>query len=445
VVFLPEGLLHASEMKRSLRGQGDAALLDAYSAAFEQSLAACDHGGVRTLHLTVHPNELTRGSEPYEELDRWLETFIDPLVASGDLQWATYSEMADAYRSWGGDAKTDGREGCSLERTVEAEAPSVALDANNKPNITFVINTHDWKRHEDSAEILTRLIDLFEQHGVRGDFYVTAPMVQLWAEKYPALLEKFRDSDQGISYHRRPPHPLVNAFSGAFEGLQGAELEAAVLRYETQRLDMETGELIPGEPGGYAFVRDTLGRAPAAVAGTQDDQLFAAATKVYRDLGAKVVVSGDHEGATDPLDPYRVEGGLLVRPSTLGVTHGTVGTKKLFWWNRVQRDPESHPLVWLKDGLDAWDGQGTFYATAIIHENNFYTSKATPWQLTYYQSKDSRKAKSPPYDLTIPDASTTRDPSEAEAIWTAYSELVAYAAEHMNVVTAADVAEAAGR
>jgi hypothetical protein len=42
---------------------------------------------------------------------------------------------------------------------------------------------HDFVNLDGSADTVLRLVDLFERYGVRGDFYLTAPMVALYAER----------------------------------------------------------------------------------------------------------------------------------------------------------------------------------------------------------------------------------------------------------------------
>src|SRR3989304_1086586 len=40
--------------------------------------------------------------------------------------------------------------------------------------ISFIINVHDWINTDESADILIKLVDLFERYNARGDFYFTA-------------------------------------------------------------------------------------------------------------------------------------------------------------------------------------------------------------------------------------------------------------------------------
>jgi hypothetical protein len=46
---------------------------------------------------------------------------------------------------------------------------------------------------------------------------------------------------------------------------------------------------------------------------------------------------------------------------------------------------------------------------------------------------------SPPYNLNAPDPSRLRSSEEQQAIWDAYEEMVAYAAQNFTVVTSEDI------
>ena len=95
--------------------------------------------------------------------------------------------------------------------------------------ITFAINVHDIVHVSESGDTLLRLIDLFEKYGVRGDFYLTAPMTHLYAEQRPDVIERLRESDMTVSYHVRPPDPLYAGFDQRLQSLDEAMLAATIL------------------------------------------------------------------------------------------------------------------------------------------------------------------------------------------------------------------------
>ncbi len=104
VIFLPEGQYdrgNFASMRRSRENGGDQAYFDYLKQSLLASVAAAEVGKVNVFHFTVHPGEF-RGSpvHPFEVIDQFLKTVVDPLVAGGKVQWATFSQMADAYQDW---------------------------------------------------------------------------------------------------------------------------------------------------------------------------------------------------------------------------------------------------------------------------------------------------------------------------------------------------------
>ncbi len=104
IVYLPEGLFEREDfasMRRSQAPDGDQAYFDFLAQSLHASLAAAQPGQVNVFHFTIHPGEF-RGdpAHPFETIERFLSEVVDPLVASGQIRWATFSEMADAFRAW---------------------------------------------------------------------------------------------------------------------------------------------------------------------------------------------------------------------------------------------------------------------------------------------------------------------------------------------------------
>ncbi|MBI2331907.1 MAG: hypothetical protein HYU84_07090 [Chloroflexi bacterium] len=101
IIFLPEGQYDKTDFAASRRSDeagGDEAYFEYLKESLYASLAAAEPGKVNVFHFTVHPGEF-RGDrqDPFGVIERFLAEVVDPLVASGDVQWATFSEMADAY------------------------------------------------------------------------------------------------------------------------------------------------------------------------------------------------------------------------------------------------------------------------------------------------------------------------------------------------------------
>jgi len=105
VVFLPEGQYDTASFaaqRRSEDAGGDQAYFEFLKSQLYASLDAAQTGKTNVFHFTIHPAEF-RGDpqHPFEVIEKFLTEVVDPLVASGQVQWATFSQMADAYNAAG--------------------------------------------------------------------------------------------------------------------------------------------------------------------------------------------------------------------------------------------------------------------------------------------------------------------------------------------------------
>ena len=445
VVFLPEGQYDKSNfasMRRSDEAGGDEAYFEYLKESLYTSLEAVQAGKVNVFHFTIHPGEF-RGDpqHPFAVIEKFLTEVVDPLVASGQVQWATFSEMADAYAAW-------------EQTAISVKAPDTEI--LDTAYISFIINVHDWSHPAESADILLQIVDLFEKYGVRGDFYFTAEITRALAETRPDVIERFRNSDMTISYHVRPPHPLYTGFDSRLKNLSDAELYQTLLDYETYALNLETGELDRSQPGGYAYVAQVFGRNPiVAPAPNSDPRIKDAAQRVYAALGAQMTLLY-HESGTKVDEPFEYVNDLLVRPSNFSVTRTTLidGTDN-FWWNFMSKPNADayNPTALLQSQLAEWDGQfGKLtnsrapFITSLVHENNFYRNGAEAWSSIYFTMDKDKKGKPlpPPWNLSAPDPSKLRAPEDQSAIFAAYEQMVAYAASNLIVVTSEDILQLAG-
>ena len=346
--------------------------------------------------------------------------------------------------------------GCVSHAAPPAEpvaVPGVAPSAvpPDAAYVTFVVNVHDIHHVAESADTLTHLVRTFEAHHVRGDFYVTAAMTELFAAQRPDVIELLNRSGMGLSYHERPPSPTYVHFDDALASLDDAALASTLRDYEMYHQDLLTGELDRSRPGGYAYVSSTFGRPPTTVAITTGNaRIRAAAFRVFAALGARGCVTY-HEAGTALDRPFVWREGLLERPSDLGVTRWNVpgerpGTTENFWWNGIAADPTGpyNPLRHLQDELATWRGPRAPFVTVIAHENNFVRRGPETWTLMYFTDTTKTAARLPPWSMTPQDLSKVRPAAEQDAIWRAYDDLVGWAAEHTRVVTSGDLVGIAG-
>ncbi len=322
--------------------------------------------------------------------------------------------------------------------------------ADGRPYITFAVNAHDWRCIDESADTVLRLIGIFQKCGTRGDFYLTAPVVERYAEERPEVVRRLKDGGMTISYHVRAPHPLWRGFSGPLSGKEGSALEAALLDYELHGLDLRTGQLDRGRPGGYAYVAEVFGRKPVAV-GSSDaaPSVKAASGRVYAALGARVGVFY-HESGTRPEQPFEFRDGLLVRSSDFSVTRfETPGDPRgIFWWNMVgtPREKEFDPVDSLDRQIAAWAGSRAPFITALIHENDFYREGGPGWNSIYFDGEGPRsRPRRAPFDLDASLGGAMRPEEVREAIFRKYEALVEYASTRLRIVTSEDIAALAGQ
>ncbi len=106
VVFLPEGAYDREDfaaMRRATEFGGDAAYFAYLGERLRAAVALGRADRVNVHHITIHPGEFRgSGAAPFGVIERFLAETVDPLVASGEVAWATFTEMADAYLAWEG-------------------------------------------------------------------------------------------------------------------------------------------------------------------------------------------------------------------------------------------------------------------------------------------------------------------------------------------------------
>ncbi len=106
------------------------------------------------------------------------------------------------------------------------------------------------------------------------------------------------------------------------------------------------------------------------------------------------------------------------------------------------RANEFNPTTMLKTRLAQWNAPRAPFITSLIHEDNLYGS-GTGWGGIYYANGDQNKPLSPPYNLKATDTSKPRTKENQEAIWKAYEEMLAQAAQNLCVVTSQDIVQMA--
>lgn len=310
-----------------------------------------------------------------------------------------------------------------------------------KAYVNFVINVQNFRYLESSADTVVSLVNTFNKFGVKGDFYLTGNMVQLYNQSRSDAITKLKT--QGICYHVRPPHPLFNGFDSRFEGA-GDQLAARIERAETKALDMTSGEFNDKAAGGFKLVKDTIGRAPTCVAMPNDNSTIKqAACEYYKGQGAKGVV-WYHSEKNLGSSPYEYQNNLLVRPNEIVIDGWKASgeSSETLWWNRYKTGypaADGKPQKRLESRVSTWNGKRPPFVVCLVHDNNFTRSGSDPWLYTYWKDKEKENPRSAPYDLAADDPSDRRSDEEKSRILQAYENLVEFAATNYKVVTFGDI------
>lgn len=310
----------------------------------------------------------------------------------------------------------DGAKGKGRKAPVGAAQAATAAD---QPAVTFVINTHDWYFHDQSAQTVSRAVDILEKYGVKGEFYFTSALFRAYQQHHPELLARLQSSGMTISYHVRAPHPVTfrGPLASRLQSMPHDQAVALMTKLESHRLDLSTGKIDESQVGGYLLLKDALGYAPPVVGfNPKSDTLRDLELEAVASLGARMWMR-KHTGDTMELSPL----GLLSRPSQFAVSK----VDGEHWWkSNVRRDPAT-----LFAGA-----QG--YGVALIHEHDFY-AQGPGWSDVYFAGGKQQK---PPFDLTVRQQDNKRYPADHVAqTWATWESLVAYAAQNMRVVTSLDI------
>ncbi len=101
VIYIPSGVFpaHCDKLEAFPRPYCHEAF-DYVTVALRNSLDAVTEGKVNAFYGTLHPSDFFGPGSDEDKLqvwDQWLTAVVDPLVADWRIQWATMSDIADAF------------------------------------------------------------------------------------------------------------------------------------------------------------------------------------------------------------------------------------------------------------------------------------------------------------------------------------------------------------
>lgn len=307
-------------------------------------------------------------------------------------------------------------------------APSAASPDQETEVVTdavytiFTQNVHDFPFAEESAEAIMHVIDIHEEYNVPVDIYVNDQIFQIYVDEYPELVERLKSSPVvTVGYHLRAPTPYYYDYQRLdymeISEMTDEELYELLLRYEEHKLDLETGETLD-EPGGYQFVKDTIGYAPPVVSTiVMDQRVQRMLSQIYAEKGASYTIVHGRS-----IDLGEKQAGLTIRPEHLDY--------KLYEKAGELEDGEAV----FTDALAQIPTEGLRFIGMKYHENNFYNI-GTPFWPIYYADHRKLQPLEPPFDLSAVDGVIeARKPEDEAAHWALYESTVKYAAEHSNEV-----------
>ncbi|MCX6901593.1 MAG: hypothetical protein NT105_23180 [Verrucomicrobia bacterium] len=183
IVYLPDGIFTRTDfnsMRRTEFAGSEAKYFDFLADSLRASLKAARADRVNVFHITVHAGEFRGGpdaEQPFGVIDRWLTDAVDPLVKAGKVKWATFAEMADAFRAW--EKKNPGVDPHAT--TAAAAVPASAGAEPPKggtPTTFFAVHCEAGTANPVMWDALTRFVAMADRYSAK----LTLMFNPQWAE-----------------------------------------------------------------------------------------------------------------------------------------------------------------------------------------------------------------------------------------------------------------------
>ena len=278
----------------------------------------------------------------------------------------------------------------------------------------FSINVQDFSYPGESAAVLEKIIALHELYDMPVDVYLTDGMAKIYAEQYPALLERLKTSPVvAVSYHIRAPRPYANNYDWlGLEQMTPEQQYQTVMQYETHAVDPVTGQTTD-EAGGYQYVASLIGYPPfAGSAITSSGAIGDAVIKVYTELGAQMTVV--HGRALNLGD---VKKGLYIRPEHYDY----------MLFQHVGEDAAQSYEAALAQAHAAEGAIAPYFVGVKMHDNDFFAAKSA-WLTVYLDG-----GKRAPWNPELKAAPLSQ--AEQDAMWAIYEQTVIYVASQQGRIT----------
>jgi hypothetical protein len=291
-------------------------------------------------------------------------------------------------------------------------------------NVLFTLNTQEFIFSEQSIETVNRIVDIHEEYDVPVDIYLDDVILQSYLREAPELIERLKSSSVvSVSYHARPPIPFYYDYDWlGLDSYGTEELNELIERYGSHAIDPATGETLDA-PGGFTYFEEIFGYPPPAAATPTSPTVGKLLQDFFATNGASFLVDNSKDYSWG-----ESKGEMAVRPEDLEV--------KLF-----ERTDESTQQIFSE--LNALNGEGPYFMNIKMHDNDFIADESAWVSIYVANKKQNKKQLTPPFDLSLAEDRTLLSDEEAEILWTAYENCVAYAAEHPELYQVWNMAELA--
>ncbi|MFH1785585.1 MAG: hypothetical protein ABH842_04090 [Candidatus Micrarchaeota archaeon] len=428
VYFPSEGVVYAlSEEKAGNLPEGamadfDQNDIDVFFEVIDEAIALSNTDNTSMVYFAWSIGSADRVENNDVLFENWLGKIKREYIDTGKLEWKTINQM---YHEYIGD---------SNNYTINN---NISLTQNNqtseKKYVTFVLNVHDWVFPEKSADVIEKTIDTHEEYQVPVDIYIDDAVFQNLVKNHPQLVQKLKNSNYAtVCYHFRPPMPAYADFDSiGLSKMNQTELYNVLKAYEEHELDLVTGNYTQN-PGGYQFIKDTIGYAPVIVGSTGAGNTDAVLEKIYAEKGAKISVVNQNEAKLGEFKKF-----LYVRPQQVEI--------KLYEENLGYMHGDANSESIIQTALSEYTGNADkIFINIKMHENNYYT-QYTSWWPTYFTDHDKTTALEPPYNLSLSaNLVRIRPQNYTDSMWDLYESTVNYVVENEDIfitVGANDVVE----
>ena len=363
-------------------------------------------------------NDIAHNGVLHMKLDnKWLSCFL--ILAGCSSSTAPPVDAAANLPDGGGTADSGGPD---VVTTFDAATEPAAVTFTDTVSM-FHLNVQEYGYLSDSADLVKKVMDLFDSLDMRLDIYLTTWMIDEYEAKYPDLLKRILTTPNvSVSYHTRPPKPYRASFNDKdghdWYGLWNMDAQKQydeIKLFESFGVDLTTGQRTTAE-GGFTKLKRLYGRAPY-VAGDEADgqQMQSAVDKVFKDLGTAFVIGHGHEAFEGD-----TRNGVPLKPEVVDA--------KVFSFDSSL---DGDACVTNANGKDVYDCEMARCSTATkkpctvaykMHDNDFLADDS--WWLTVYGKK------TPPWN---PAARSPQLTAEGKAkMWNRYEQIVRRAKESLT-------------